>query len=134
VRTALETGGGSGIGRATALRRSRRLRRGRERAAADPLDETVALAGRETIAVPGDVAVEEDAERMVAAALEAFGGLDVLVNNAGAICRGVDTPLAAVDRPGWPVRKAEYAADYPLGRLGEPADIAYLASPDAPWG
>jgi NAD(P)-dependent dehydrogenase (short-subunit alcohol dehydrogenase family) len=49
----------------------------------------------------------------------------------------VDTPLAAVDRPGWPVRKAEYAADYPLGRLGEPADvaaaIAYLASPDAAW-
>ncbi len=71
------TGGGSGIGRATALRLAHDgyavAVSGRR---ADALDETVALAGRETIAIPGDVAVEEDAERMVAATLEAFGGLD----------------------------------------------------------
>jgi 3-oxoacyl-[acyl-carrier protein] reductase len=35
------------------------------------------------LAVPGDVAVAEDAERVVAAAVDAYGGVDILVNNSG---------------------------------------------------
>jgi NAD(P)-dependent dehydrogenase (short-subunit alcohol dehydrogenase family) len=54
------------------------------------------------------------------------------------VCPGiVDTPLAYVDRPGFEKRKAQFEADYPLGRLGLPEDIAaavaYLTAPEASW-
>jgi NAD(P)-dependent dehydrogenase (short-subunit alcohol dehydrogenase family) len=39
--------------------------------------------GRRCLAVPGDVTVVEDCGRVVAEAMEAFGRVDVLVNNAG---------------------------------------------------
>ncbi|MBS7262793.1 MAG: SDR family NAD(P)-dependent oxidoreductase [Eubacteriales bacterium] len=47
-------------------------------------DEFNAAAGREvTVAVKVDVSDEESVEAMVAATVDAFGGLDLLVNNAG---------------------------------------------------
>jgi NAD(P)-dependent dehydrogenase (short-subunit alcohol dehydrogenase family) len=53
---------------------------------ADRLSETVARvegAGQRGLALPADVTSFEDCERAVAAAVDAFGRLDVLVNNAG---------------------------------------------------
>ena len=47
------------------------------------VDEVRAAGGR-AHAVAGDISVEEDARRMVAETVEAFGRLDVLVNNAAA--------------------------------------------------
>ena len=92
-RRALVTGAGSGIGRAVACRLA-------EEGAAvavsgrrdGPLAETVGAiesAGGRAVAVVGDIAVEADAGRIAAAAAEEFGGLDVLVNNAGSIRRNV---------------------------------------------
>ena len=44
--------------------------------------------GGEVACVVGDVGKWEDAEKMVAAAVDNFGGLDILVNNAGISMRG----------------------------------------------
>jgi NAD(P)-dependent dehydrogenase (short-subunit alcohol dehydrogenase family) len=52
----------------------------------DRLHETraqVEALGRRCIAVPADVSVPEDCDRVVAAAVEQLGRVDVLVNNAG---------------------------------------------------
>jgi 3-oxoacyl-[acyl-carrier protein] reductase len=39
--------------------------------------------GRKALFIQGDVALEEDVKRSVAAALDTFGRIDILVNNAG---------------------------------------------------
>lgn len=86
-RAALVTGGGSGIGAAVARRLAadgfRVCVTGRR---PEPLEAVTAeLDG---LALPGDVADEQDVARVVAAAVEGFGGLDVLVCNAGASAGG----------------------------------------------
>ncbi len=45
----------------------------------------IEAAGGKAVAVVGDVRREEDVDRAVAAAVEHFGGVDICVNNAGAI-------------------------------------------------
>ena len=86
-KVALVTGGGSGIGRAIC---ERFAREGARVAVADwrreAAEETVARIvgeGGTAIATSGDVASPDDAERMVAETVAAFGRLDVLVANAG---------------------------------------------------
>jgi 2-deoxy-D-gluconate 3-dehydrogenase len=49
----------------------------------DVARERLAAAGGTVAAVTGDVSVEADVDRLVATAVERFGRLDVLVNNAG---------------------------------------------------
>ncbi len=83
-RRAIVTGGASGIGRATA----ELLAAEGARVAVADLDEAGARAvagacGPDAIALGLDVAVAEECRRAVERAAEAFGGLDVLVNNAG---------------------------------------------------
>lgn len=57
-------------------------------------------AGARAVFVPCDVAVAADAERLAQAAVEHFGGIDVLVNNAGIQTYGsvVDTDEAVWNR------------------------------------
>lgn len=81
---AIVTGGSSGIGAATA----RELARRGWRVAvnyAKSVDAAQALANDcgEAIAVQADVALDADCRRLAAAVLERWGGIDLLVNNAG---------------------------------------------------
>ena len=90
-QTALVTGGASGLGRAAALLLGRE---GARVCVADldgPGGEKVAQeikdSGGEAIACVGNVATVEGNDTMVAATLDAFGGLDIAYLNAG-IARG----------------------------------------------
>ena len=98
-RVAVITGGASGIGRATALRF---LAEGANVVVGDfnadngrRLVEEVADPER-LLFLRTDVAEEDDVESLIGAAVERFGGLDVLFNNAGV--GGAFGPLTEIDR------------------------------------
>ena len=88
-KSAVVTGAAKGIGRATAELFAREGARlvinDVEEAALKGLEGRLGGEGAEVVAVVGDVAAVEDARRMVGAAVESFGRLDVLVANAGVI-------------------------------------------------
>jgi NAD(P)-dependent dehydrogenase (short-subunit alcohol dehydrogenase family) len=233
TRAALVTGAGTGIGAAAAEALAADgtavALAGRRREPLEAVAARVRDGGGEAVVIAGDIARPEDAARIVAETVAALGALHVVVNNAGAIRRGlrlheidvarwneqiainltghflvlhaalpqllaatgdraivnvgstlahklvpgiapyaaakggivsltralaveyggdgiranavmpaiVRTPLAHTDRPDFEQRQDAYAAAYPLGRLGEPEDvaaaIAWLASPRAGW-
>jgi len=93
-RRALVTGGASGIGRATV---ERLLAEGARAASLDV--EPQAAEG--ALALWGDVADEEAVERAFAAALGAFGGLDVVVVNAATQLVGEDDRADRLERAVW---------------------------------
>lgn len=86
--TALITGASSGIGRETALRLAQLhfslalVARGGERLERVG-EECAALGAADVLLRSTDMAVPGDVEAMVDAAVEAFGRVDVLINNAG---------------------------------------------------
>ncbi|WP_312145088.1 SDR family oxidoreductase [Brevundimonas sp.] len=88
-RKALITGGDSGIGRATAIAYAREgadVAIGYLPSEEADAQEVVALikkAGVRALALPGDVRDEDWNATMVARVVESFGGLDILVVNAG---------------------------------------------------
>jgi ketoreductase RED2 len=63
--------------------------------------ELLAQSLPDAVYVQGDVSREQDAERLVATALERFGRLDVVVNNAGTTRRVPFTDLEAADEELW---------------------------------
>jgi 3-oxoacyl-[acyl-carrier protein] reductase len=87
-RAALVTGGSRGIGRAVVMRLAGQgadivfSYRGNEEAATSCVAEIEAL-GRKALAVQADVTDPAAAEALVAAAVEALGKVDIVVNNAG---------------------------------------------------
>jgi NAD(P)-dependent dehydrogenase (short-subunit alcohol dehydrogenase family) len=99
----LVTGSGSGIGRATALEFAAEggllIIADVDEQNAGKTAEEIRAAGGEAIAVRADVSVEADCQKMVAAALEAHGRLDVAFNNAGV--GGLNTPLKDLPAEDW---------------------------------
>ena len=91
-RVAIVTGADSGIGRATAhlfAREGARVVCADIQESGDPrVDRLIQQDGGEAVFVQTDVSKRADCDRMVQAALDNFGDLDILFNNAGVGVRG----------------------------------------------
>jgi NAD(P)-dependent dehydrogenase (short-subunit alcohol dehydrogenase family) len=100
-KSAVVTGAAMGIGRATAELFAREgARLVLTDIQGDPLlalADELRSGGAEVETVVGDVSVEEDAHRMIAAAADRFGRLDVLVANAGIIPLGDVMEMTTAD-------------------------------------
>ncbi len=85
---AIVTGGSSGIGEACALALGAAgaavaVNYLSDEAEGERVAERIRAAGGEAIALRGDVSREEDVAALFAGAIEKFGTLDILINNAG---------------------------------------------------
>lgn len=87
TRCAVVTGAATGIGRATALAFARDgyavALVGRSAEPLEGLATELRESGAQAMAAPADVSSPEQAAGAIGAAVERFGGIDVLVNNAG---------------------------------------------------
>lgn len=87
-KTALVTGASRGIGRAIALALASKgfavaLNYAGSHDAAEAVKKEIEAAGGKAFTVQGDVSKSEDVDRVFKTVKDEFGGLDVLVNNAG---------------------------------------------------
>jgi L-rhamnose 1-dehydrogenase len=104
-KTVLVTGASAGIGRAAAVGAARHgadvaINFARDDAGAASAVAAIEALGRRAIAVQGDVADPATAKDFVARAVDAFGEVDVFVNNAG-ICpfhAFLDMPVETFER------------------------------------
>jgi glucose 1-dehydrogenase len=87
-KVAIVTGGNSGIGKAIALALAAAgasivIDFVANEAATEELEAQIAKLGEKSIGVQADVSSVADLNRLIAAAVEAFGRVDIMVNNAG---------------------------------------------------
>ncbi len=98
-KTAIITGGASGIGLACARLFTREGARvaifGRRQ---DRLDQARKQIGDSVLAVQGDITHEQDIQRLVDTTLKELGQVDILINNAGTFTGG---PLHETDAEAW---------------------------------
>jgi len=103
-KTVIITGASSGIGRALAFEMAARkaklvlVARNREKLAA--VESEIKAGGTEVLALTADVSNEDDCHRLTDEAVKNFGGIDVLINNAGLSMRALflDTDLQVIRR------------------------------------
>src|SRR6266542_5952938 len=103
-RVAVVTGGGRGIGRAIARRFAAEgaavVIAQRDPATLERTAEEIRGAGGRVLAVPTDVSREESCDTLVAATIQEFGGLDILVSNA-AIASPQKAPFPQMTTQTW---------------------------------
>lgn len=93
------TGASSGIGYALALHYARSGAQvainGRDAAKLDEASAQLRKTRATILAIPGDVSRMSDCEKLVSETISRFGGIDILINNAGISMRGLfnDTSL-----------------------------------------
>ncbi len=138
TRVALVTGGGSGIGRATALRLAAEgacvVVADRD---ADAAREVAAGIGETALAVTVDVTDENAVADAFRTAVLAFGGVDLVVNNAGL---SVSKPLLETTEADWDrqhdvMAKGSFLVSREAARImveqGMGGDLVYIASKNA---
>lgn len=104
-KMAIVTGGGMGMGQAAALRLAHE---GAKVVVADINEQAgsqtvsdIRAAGGEALFVRTDVSKAQEVEAMVVAAEQAYGGLDIIFNNAAIQLIGVDTRCHEVEEEIW---------------------------------
>ena len=102
-KVAMITGASQGLGRALALAFAREGARvvinSRSEETIRPVAEEAEPLGAEVLALAADVSRSADGERLVSAAAERFGRIDVLVNNAGVL--GPRVPIEEYPEDEW---------------------------------
>src|SRR5512134_2409825 len=98
-KSALVTGGSQGIGAAISIELAREgadicLTYRKHEAEAKEYESQIRALGRRALAVQCDIAVFKEAERVVQTALQEFGSLHILVNNAGMNWDGVSWKMS----------------------------------------
>ena len=97
-KVAIVTGGNSGVGAATAILFAKEGAKvvisARRKVQLEEIATKIREAGGEVLTVVTDISKPEDAKNLVAKTLEAYGKVDVLVNNAGVLEEG----LKPIDR------------------------------------
>ncbi len=101
-KVAIVTGASRGIGRAIALEFGSRGARvvvnfNQNSSAADEVVKTISESGGEAFSHQADVSVFEQADRLVKAAIEEYGDLHILVNNAGITRDGLIMTMSESD-------------------------------------
>ena len=114
-KTAIITGSGGGIGRASAIMFAKEGARvvitGRRQ---EPLDETVDMIkkqGGDAIAIRADVSKNDDVENLIREAIAAYGKIDILFNNAGV---GYSSPYVMGPVPDVPEKDWDAVVDINL--------------------
>jgi NAD(P)-dependent dehydrogenase (short-subunit alcohol dehydrogenase family) len=111
-KVAIITGGGRGIGRAVALGLAAEgcniVICSRSEAEIDQVAKEINNTGRSGLAIVCDVADEEQVKSMISQTNETYGGIDVLVNNAG---------IGAM-RPVWGTPKRSFEAILAVNLVG----------------
>lgn len=105
-RTAIVTGGGTGIGKAVSLELARKgasviVNYSRSKKEAEETADAIIRHGGRAIPVRADVADDGDVRAMIKAAEQAFGSVDLLVNNASVTCHIPLQDLEAVTDEDW---------------------------------
>ena len=126
-RGVVVTGAASGIGRATALHfaaeRARVLVADLNGDGAEEVAREIEEAGGSAVAVAGDLSDQQVVDAVVERAVAAFGGLDVLVNNAGIMDRM--SALGETDDAEWErVLRINLTAPFLLTRAALPHMLA----------
>ena len=127
-KVAFITGAGTGIGRATAkamaAEGAKIVIAELNKAAGEETAQIVAQAGGDCIAVPTDVTSEDSVKAAIAAAMNHYGALHVLHNNAGGSTNVDNTVVDAPIEEFWRVIKLDLFGTFLGCRFGIPALIA----------
>ena len=132
-RIAVVTGGGTGLG----LEMVRHLARaganvviaGRRTGPIESAADEVKALGRDALAVPTDVSDSAQANDLIAATIQRFGRVDVLINNAALVSDSIPTPIWDISDEDW-----QAALDVNLSGAFYCARAAARPMADQGWG